>query len=994
MAPLNVFVSATSRDLRSYRQVVTDWARSRGYDPVVQDEFPVQSDYATIVQMLRDKLAPCDAVIHLAGTFYGFEPTNIPAGERRRSYTQLEYDLGRELQRQVFRFIARAGDPPSGYTPDQPIDQTDEQRDLQRQHRERLTRGSEPYSATSRTTGNELYYEFSTPDELRKLLELIEIRPHVAKPVNLPFRSLGSLFKGREEFIQKLRRVLVEKPTHVAAVVGKQAIHGLGGVGKTRTAIEYGWRYEHEYTALLFLSADSPASLQRNLADLCGAMVLDLPEQTAQELSAQVAAAIQWLREHAGWFLILDNVDTDEALQAVEQLLTKLSSGHVVITSRLAQWDQGVESLDLDVLTPESGAEFLLERTAGKRRSADSDETDALLLSKDLDGLALALEQAGAFIAKHCIRLADYRQRWQQQDARVLEWFDPARMKYPRSVATTWQTSIDQLGDDGRQLLDVLCWLAPDPIPREMIEKLAEIEDPPAINTEQGLGELTTYSLARWESAGETVQIHRLVEEITRYRLPEAERKGRLITAMKIVMSYFPFEAEDVRFWSICQLAAPHARAVTVRAATYGDPEPASSILNQLAAYNWGRAEHATAEPLMRRVLAIDKQSYGELHPRVAKALNNLAQLLQATNRWVEAEPLMRRALMIDEHAYGKHHPEVARDLNNMAGLFKVTNRSREAEPLLRRAIAIDEQSYGEHHPKVAVHLNNLSLLLQATNRLAESEPMMRRALAIDKKSFGEFHPYVARDLNNLATLLQATNRAEEAEPLLRQALAINEKSYGVDHPTVAMTLNNLSQLLHATDRIEDAEPLLRRALDIDEKLYGKHHPNISIRLNNLALVLQATNRMAEAESHLWRALEIDEQSYGKHHPNVATKLSNLASLLQSTNRLSEAEPLIRRAITIDEMSLGPDHPDVARDLNNLAVSLLAMNRISEVEPLMRRVIQILRRFNESTGHRHPHLMTAINNYRGLLEAMQVPEAERVQRLLAAGVDPEWFSEA
>ena len=61
-----IFASATTRDLKSYRQVVAEWARSRGYAVVVQDEFPVTSDYGTIVQMLREKLDPCDAVIHLA----------------------------------------------------------------------------------------------------------------------------------------------------------------------------------------------------------------------------------------------------------------------------------------------------------------------------------------------------------------------------------------------------------------------------------------------------------------------------------------------------------------------------------------------------------------------------------------------------------------------------------------------------------------------------------------------------------------------------------------------------------------------------------------------------------------------------------------------------------------------------------------------------------------------------------------------------------------
>ena len=51
-------------------------------------------------------------------------------------------------------------------------------------------------------------------------------------------------------------------------------------------------------------------------------------------------------------------------------------------------------------------------------------------------------------------------------------------------------------------------------------------------------------------------------------------------------------------------------------------------------------------------------------------------------------------------------------DLNNLAQLLKATNRLAEAEPLMRRALAIDEKSYGPDHPKVAIRLNNLAELL------------------------------------------------------------------------------------------------------------------------------------------------------------------------------------------------------------------------------------------------------------------------------------------
>jgi hypothetical protein len=58
-------------------------------------------------------------------------------------------------------------------------------------------------------------------------------------------------------------------------------------------------------------------------------------------------------------------------------------------------------------------------------------------------------------------------------------------------------------------------------------------------------------------------------------------------------------------------------------------------------------------------------------------------------------------------------HPDVAIDLNNLAQLLQATNRLAEAEPLMRRALEIDERSYGSEHPKVAIRLNNLAQLLK-----------------------------------------------------------------------------------------------------------------------------------------------------------------------------------------------------------------------------------------------------------------------------------------
>ena len=160
----------------------------------------------------------------------------------------------------------------------------------------------------------------------------------------------------------------------------------------------------------------------------------------------------------------------------------------------------------------------------------------------------------------------------------------------------------------------------------------------------------------------------------------------------------------------------------------------------------------------------MDEASCGNDHPNVAAALNNLAQLLQDTNRLAEAEPLMRRALAIDEKSYAPDHPDVAIDLNNLGQLLKATNRLAEAEPLMRRALAIDEKSYVPDHPDVAIRLNNLAGLLYATNRLDEAEPLLRHVVEIFLKftrAAGHRHPNLQTMIDNYTGLLEAMGRSQ-----------------------------------------------------------------------------------------------------------------------------------------------------------------------------------------------------------------------------------------
>lgn len=781
--------------------------------------------------------------------------------------------------------------------------------------------------------------------EVAELLErevpLLKLETQRAIPAicNLPFESIGDLFVGRDEFQHALHASVATSGTTV--IRSKQAIHGMGGVGKTRAAVEYGWKHASEYSALLFITADSPANLRTNFAALCGKNVLNLPEQAATDLDTQIAAATHWLKKNEGWFLILDNVDTEDAREAVRALTKQIPHGHILITTRLQKWPTGFTELDLDVFDPESSIKLLTNHTAKYRNVRDDDNAVAAEIAKHLGYLALALEQAAAWVVKRSATFAGYLAEWQRVEARINQEYhdkgvDDYHQQFPevdRSLFVTFRTSTDQLSPEARQLFAILSWLAPDPIPMWAIEKLTFLGEPRSHTIS-----LSDFSLARHDRVNNTISIHRMLQAIEQAQQPE-EKPAALLAALEWVNREYPMNPNDVQTWPVAIPLTPHAIVAANTGAARDILDPSGRLLNQCAVLLKTRADYRGAELLYRKTLAMNEKALGNKNPIVAICLQNLALLLTEMDQFTEAEVHMLKALAIDESCFPNNDPKIAADLTNLGELFKRTNRLREAESCVRRS------------------------------------------LDINKAAFGKDHAAVARDMNNLAQLLADSNRDDEAEPLMRQVLETDLEIFGDNHPTVAKDMSNLGLLLFNTKRFAEAEPLMRRALAIDESHFGDAHPSVSIRLSNLALLLKSTNRLAEAERILRRALSIDSASYGDSHSRVAGVAGNLASLLFSTDRFLEAEPLMRRALVTLEVVHGIDHPDIALALNNLAHLLKVTGRLSEAEPLMRRQFEIFLKVSCDGSSPHRHLMAAIRNYGALLMKMGDTEKQAQEKI-------------
>jgi tetratricopeptide (TPR) repeat protein len=96
------------------------------------------------------------------------------------------------------------------------------------------------------------------------------------------------------------------------------------------------------------------------------------------------------------------------------------------------------------------------------------------------------------------------------------------------------------------------------------------------------------------------------------------------------------------------------------------------------------------AKALKLYTLALEEaEKFGPTDPRLATSLNNLARLYYTQGDHAKAELLYKRSLAIREKALGPDHPHVATSLENYAKLLRATKRQAEAEKLEERAAAI-----------------------------------------------------------------------------------------------------------------------------------------------------------------------------------------------------------------------------------------------------------------------------------------------------------------
>jgi len=731
-------------------------------------------------------------------------------------------------------------------------------------------------------------------------------------------------------------------------------------------ALEYAYRYGANYIAVLWVRADSLASLVSSFVEL--AHVLNLPERNERDQNVVVDAVRRWLRLHTGWLLIFDNMDNPSI---AESFLPKAGPGHLLFTTRAQALSGIAQCMEVRPMKAEIGALLLLRRSemlplqASLEQAALDNRTVAGEISDEMDGLPLALDQAGAYIKAEACSLQDYLSLYRTRRQNLLQSRKNLDQQYPYSVATTWNISfgkVQSANPAAAELLNFCAFLAPDAIPETIIIKgapylgdvLGQVATNP-VELDLICGEVLKYSLIQREGDTKTLTIHRLVQAVLQDNLPaDAQRQWMQRTVMAVD------EADDMEHWDASELWLPHAMmcAKWIEQEAFSS-EGSAHLLHQSGYYLSNRARHREAEPFCSQALSMNERLFGPEHPNTTISLNNLADLYRLQGQFAKAEPLLKRSLGNKLKVFGNSHPDTAISIGNLGQLYHDQGKFGEAELLYKRALEICEQEVGPQHLRTATGLNHLAMLYLDQGRFAEAEPLLERSLATREQQLEPTHPDVGQNLSNLAELYRMRGKFGEAERLLRRALTIYEQRLGAANAATMVIRSNLAALYWDQGRFVEAASVLEPALAACERELGPQHPQTATVIGNLASLYHDQGKLAEAELLYKRALAIFEQGLGPGHPGTVTTLNNLATLYIVQGRFAEAEPLLKQALASRERLLEPTHPDIAQSLNNLAELYRIQGKFALSEPLYKRALAI---FEQDLGLEHPDTAKQLNN--------------------------------
>ncbi|MFJ4470006.1 FxSxx-COOH system tetratricopeptide repeat protein [Streptomyces sp. NPDC089424] len=770
---------------------------------------------------------------------------------------------------------------------------------------------------------------------------------------NLPPRNPN--FTGRAELLELLDQRLREGTTTVLP----EAIHGMGGVGKTQLAIEYAYRHQAEFDIVWWIPAERPGQIGQALVEL--AQRLGLVTTTEANIAGPaVREALREGRPYARWLLIFDNADNPEQ---VRHYFPQGGNGTILVTSRNRRWGQVGGSLEVDVFTREESKE-LLRRSGPPLRDGEADA-----LAEALGDLPLALEQAAAWRAETGMPASEYLRLFENKRMELLEVAPPPDYQLP--VAAAWNVSLDHLetrSPAALRLLQLCSYFAPDPISRSIFSGLgnssifpeldAALNDP--MRLARAIREVNRYSLARIDHRTNSIEMHRLVQLVLNNRMSPEEQSRMRHGAHTLLAAADPKTPESPASWPRYAELYSH---VSASDAIKSDQPWVRQLVRNIAEYLYYWGDHDVSVDFSEQAWGSWKTIFGEEDQQTLLMGRWLCFMYWVVGRFDDSAQLIAHIREIYERTAPADQEDTREDaldaLQMEAAVRRVEGRFATGAELDRIAYERAHSAFGEEDPTTLNIAHNFGVSLRLAGDFRQALELDRRTLALKVRLFGREDRRTLITENSVAIDVRETGDYVGARSLQEPVLVACRDVFGHGNPTTVETMRQLSESCRKEgDHLRSLE-LATEAHAQFTRRYGDTHPQSLAAALTLSVALRQNGDLEAARTRGLKACEGYRKIYDQHHPHVLSADVDLAVTLRMLGQAEESLRLDDTALGSLADRLGAGHPLALICAVNLASDLAALGRHEEAR---RRGEDTLALCRSTFGEDHPTtLMCAAN---------------------------------
>jgi tetratricopeptide (TPR) repeat protein len=734
--------------------------------------------------------------------------------------------------------------------------------------------------------------------------------------------------------------------------VAVQAVHGMGGVGKTQLALEYAYRFAGEYDLVWWISAEQTGLIGEQFVAL--GVELGIIDVEADSTLAK-SKVLGHLADRPRSLLIFDNVEKGED---VLPWLPR-GSGHVLITSRRGSWQRIAHAVELDVLPRGEAVRFLVAQQPG----LDTGEADQL--ADALGDLPLALAQAAGYLSETGLPVAEYRQLLVEETQAVLELGRP--IDYPQSLAAAITLNVAALAEADPAAVAILrlcALLAPEPIPVDVIVEVAQPTDPypevlealrevigKRLARQESIGRISAYGLARLGPG--TVTVHRLTQAVVRSQMQQAASAELSAHLESVLGQMNPGDPRDPANWHAWARLLPHLLAV-------GPARTSSPALRQCVrdaiVYLISRGDAGPAKQLAEGLHEEWAARLGTDHRDTLGVAGELLWTLRDLGEYGRLKPLVNHTLTQQMKTLGEDHPDTLRSAADLAVVLGVLGNHRRGEEIGRDVWERRRRVLGEDHPDTLTSAASVAALLDELGRHREALALRGKVWEQRRRVLGEEHPATLTSASSFASSLAELGRYREALALHEQEWEQCRGVLGEEHPETLTSANNVASSLGNMGRHRDALELKEKVWEQLRRVLGEEHPQTLRSAGNVASSLGELGRHREALVLKEMVWEQHRRVLGEEHPETLTSASNAATSIWSLGRHGEALALHEQVWEQRRRVLGEEHPDTLRSAFERAKMYWQLGHILPARRLADEIWNGLRR---QLGAQHPDVQEA-----------------------------------